>query len=292
MQVDLDASQLDVQDLLKLAGQQAPVTGTLAANVKVHGTELSPIGQGKVSLTHITAYDQPVNSATLTFDGTGDEVHGDLGVQLPAGDVESKVSIRPRQKSYNAQLTASGIRLDQLQTLKAQNIAATGVVGIKANGAGTFDNPQLDATLQIPQIEIQNQKIADVNLQMNVANHLATANLTSSAVGTAIRANAKVNLTGDYPADATLDTQAIPLQPIFAIYAPAAGRGFDRTNRGARHTSWAAQKQEAVGGARHDSDTEAGLRQYHPVSRDFADPGGLQRHRSYAAAFGSQGHGY
>ncbi len=220
LQVDLDASQLDVQDLVKLSGQQAPVTGTLNANVKVHGTELSPVGQGNVSVTHITAYEQPVTSATLTFAGTGDEVHGDLGVQLPAGNVQSKVSLHPRQKSYNAQLTASGIRLEQLQALKAQKIDARGVASISAHGAGTFDNPQLDATLQIPQIDIQNQKIAEVNLQMNVANHLATANLTSSAVGTAIRANAKVQLTGEYAADATLDTQAIPLQPIFAIYAP------------------------------------------------------------------------
>jgi translocation and assembly module TamB len=220
LEVDLDASQLDVQDLVKLSGQQAPVTGTLAAKVHVHGTSLSPIGQGNVSLTHVTAYDQPVTSATLTFAGTGDEVHGDLGVQLPAGNVQSKVSIRPREKSYNAQLTAAGIRLDQLQALKAQKVDATGVVSIKATGQGTFDNPQLDATLQIPQIDVQNQTIKDVNLQMNVANHLATANLSSTAVGTAIRANAKVNLTGDYQADATLDTQAIPLQPIFAIYAP------------------------------------------------------------------------
>jgi translocation and assembly module TamB len=220
LQVDLDASQLDVQDLLKLSGQQVPVTGTLAAKVRLHGTELSPIGQGNVSLTHVTAYDQPLTSATLSFDGTGEEVHGDLGVELPAGKVQSKMTIRPRQKSYNAQLTASGIRLDQLQALKAQNIDARGVVGIKANGAGTFDNPQLDANLQIPEIDIQNQKIAGVNLQMNVANHLATANLTSSAVGTVIRANARVNLTGDYVTEATLDTQAIPLQPIFAIYAP------------------------------------------------------------------------
>jgi translocation and assembly module TamB len=220
LQLDLDAAQMDVQDLVKLAGQQLPVTGTLAATVRVHGTELSPVGQGNISVTHITAYEQPINSATLTFAGTGDEVHGDLGVQLPAGNVQSKVSIRPRAKSYNAQLTASGIRLDQLQALKAQNIAATGVVSLKANGTGTFDNPQLDATLQIPQIEIQNQKIADVNLHMNVANHLATANLTSAAVGTVIRANAKINLTGDYQAEATLDTQSIPLQPIFAIYAP------------------------------------------------------------------------
>ena len=221
LQVDLDASQMDVEELVKLSGQNVPVTGTLAANIKVHGTELSPIGQGNISVTHITAYDQPVTSATLRFDGTGEEVHGDLGVQLPAGNVQSKVSIRPRQKTYNAQLTASDIRLDQLEALKAQNIAAKGVVSIQAKGAGTFDNPQLDATLQIPQIEIQDQKIAQVNLQMNVANHLATANLTSAAVGTQIRANAKVNLTGDYAADATLDTQTIPLQPIFAIYAPA-----------------------------------------------------------------------
>jgi translocation and assembly module TamB len=220
LQVDLDASQLDVQDLVKLSGQQVPVTGTLTANIKVHGTQLSPVGQGKVSITHITAYEQPVMSATLNFDGTGDEVHGDLGVELPAGDIHSKMSVRPRQKSYNAQLTASGIRLDQLQAIKAKNIDARGVVSIQAQGAGTFDNPQLDATLQIPQIDIQNQKIAQVNLQMNVADHLATADLRSSAVGTAIRANAKVHLTGDYPADATLDTQAIPLQPIFAIYAP------------------------------------------------------------------------
>jgi translocation and assembly module TamB len=220
LQVDLDATQLDVQDLVKLSGQQVPVTGTLNANLKVHGTELSPVGQGNVSVTHMTAYEQPVTSATLTFAGAGDEVHGDLGVQLPAGDVQSKVSLHPRQKSYNAQLTASGIRLEQLQALKAQKIDARGVVSVSAQGAGTFDNPQLDATLQIPQIDIQNQKIADVNLQMNVVNHLATANLTSSAVGTAIRANAKVQLTGEYPADATLDTQAIPLQPIFAIYAP------------------------------------------------------------------------
>ena len=220
LQVDLDAAQLDVQDLVKLSGQRAPVTGILTANVKLHGTELSPVGQGRVSVTHITAYEQPVTSATLNFAGTGDEVHGDLGLQLPAGDVQSKVSIRPRQKSYNAQLTGSGIRLDQLQAIKAKNIDARGVVSIQAQGAGTFDNPQLDATLQIPQIDIQNQQIAQVNLQMNVADHLATANLTSSAVGTAIRANAKVHLAGDYPADATLDTQAIPLQPIFAIYAP------------------------------------------------------------------------
>ena len=218
--MNLDASQLDVQNLVKLSGQQVPVTGTLSANVKVHGTQLNPVGEGNVSLTHVTAYEQPITSARLNFAGTGDEVNGTLGVQLPAGTVQSKVTIQPRQKHYVAQLTAEGIKLEQLQALKAQNVDATGTVTMHATGQGTFDNPGLDATLEIPQIAIQNQKISDVLLKMNVANHLATANLTSSAVGTPVRANAKVSLVGDYPADATLDTQSIALQPIFAIYAP------------------------------------------------------------------------
>ena len=271
---------------------EVPVTGTLAANIKVHGTELSPIGQGNVSVTHITAYDQPVTSATLRFDGTGEEVHGDLGVQLPAGNVQSKVSIRPRQKTYNAQLTASDIRLDQLQALKAQNIAAKGVVSIQAKGAGTFDNPQLDATLQIPQIEIQDQKIAQVNLQMNVANHLATANLTSAAIGTQIRANAKVNLTGDYAADATLDTQTIPLQPIFAIYAPAQADDLSGQTEVHGTLHGPLKNKKAVGSTHNDSDAEAGLQQHHSVSRDRAHPGGLQGQRGDLAAVGPQGHGY
>ena len=55
---------------------------------------------------------------------------------------------------------------------------------------------------------------------MNVANHAADATLQSFAVGTSIQAKATINLTGDYLSDATVDTQAIPLQPLFAVYAP------------------------------------------------------------------------
>ncbi len=221
IQVELTASQMDIAELEKLAGSQVPVTGTLAANVTLHGTELQPVGQGNVSLTRLVAYDEPINSAKVTFAGTGDEVHGDLAVALPAGTVQSTVSVRPQQRTYTARLSSSGIRLDQLQALKSRNVDAKGVLNLNASGQGSFDNPQMDATLQIPQLVVQNQTITGLNLKMDVANHVATANLASSAVNTSIAANAKVNLTGDYMADAKLDTQSIPLQPLLAVYAPS-----------------------------------------------------------------------
>ncbi len=220
VQVNLNASQLNVTDLTKAAGVQVPVTGLLAANLNMHGTELHPIGEGNLSLSHLTAYNEPVRSAQLVFSGTGDEVHGNLEISLPAGRMQSTMSVRPREKSYVAQVTANDIRIEKLETLKARNLDANGGVTLHANGKGTFDNPQVDATLQIPELLVQKQAIRSLNLQMNMANHLATANLTSQAINTSIRGNAKVNLTGDYLVDATLDTQAIPLQPLAAIYAP------------------------------------------------------------------------
>ena len=56
----------------------------------------------------------------------------------------------------------------------------------------------------------------------NLANHIANATLQSSAVNTSIQAKAKIELTGDYLADATLDTLGIPLGPLIAVYAPQA----------------------------------------------------------------------
>src|SRR5260370_9695427 len=118
VQVDLDASQSDIADLVKLAGQQIPATGTLAANVKLHGTQLNLIGEGNVSLANLVAYDQPFQFAKVTFSDNGDEVHGNLAVQLPAGDLQGKVSVRPQHRTYTVQLAAAGIRLDRRHPLK------------------------------------------------------------------------------------------------------------------------------------------------------------------------------
>ena len=220
LQVQLNASQLDISELAKLAGQQAPVTGTLAANVNMHGSVQNPIGNGNVSLTKAAAYGEPLNTAKITFDGTGDEAHAHLDLASPAGNINGKVTVSPNRKTYTAELTSSGIHLDKIQQLQSTSAKPTGVVAINAKGQGTFDNPGLDATIEIPTLAVQKQTITNIQLHANVANHIATAQLTSSAVNTAIKANAKILLTGDYPADATFDTQGIPLAPILAVYAP------------------------------------------------------------------------
>lgn len=224
--LELNASQLDIGQLTKLAGQDIPVTGNLSANIDIHGSVMAPDGNGSVTLTKAVAYGEPITSARVSFDGSGDQANAKLYLSAPAGNIEAKLTTSPNNRTYSAELTSSGIHLDKLQSLGKSSGQFSGVVSISAKGQGTFDNPQLDATVQIPSLVVQQQTtISDIHLQANVADHQATVQLTSSAVGAAIKANAKVALTGDYLADATLDTQNFQLGPLLAAYAPGESDG-------------------------------------------------------------------
>ncbi len=221
IQLLLNATQVNVENLAKLAGAQAPVAGTLAANVSVQGSEVNPVGQGSLSLTRTRISSEPVQAVNLKFHGTGNELHANLNVRTPAGAAQGVLAYFPKEQRYQAELQALGIRLDQLQTIKARNLQVAGVLDIRANGQGKVDNPELAATVESPQLKVRHQTLGDLRLQANFANHVADIALDTRAVNTFVTARARVNTTGDYQTDAKIDTQTIPLQPLVALYSPA-----------------------------------------------------------------------
>ena len=220
IQADITASQMNLADIERLAQQDIPVSGILSVNLHVHGSELNPQGGGDITVSKGAAYGEPFQAVKVNLSGSGEEAHANLQVQTQAGGVQGNFSVRPKERSYTAELTSAGIHLDQVQALKARNIDAKGVLTLHANGQGTLDNPGLNATLEIPALAIQNQKISTIKLQANVANHVANATLASSAINTSLQAKARVELTGDYMADVSLDTQKIALQTLLAAYSP------------------------------------------------------------------------
>ncbi len=219
--VALNGSQLNVENLTKAAGVQAPVTGTLSLNVQAHGTQLNPVGNGNIELSQGKVAGETVQLATVKFQGNGDTVHTTLAFRIPAGSANGTADYFPKQQGYDAKLQANGIRLEQLQSVKAQNLQLTGVVNVSASGKGTLNDPQLVASVTVPQLAVQGQTIQNIKLQANVANHVADVSLDSQAVNTSIRGRGRINLTGDYETVAALDTQSIPLAPLIAAYAPA-----------------------------------------------------------------------
>jgi translocation and assembly module TamB len=219
-QVTVNAQKLDAGPLVRLAGSTQPVSGTLNANLQAHGTELNPLGNGRVELLRANVAGEPVQSAQAQFDGDGNAAHVRLKVTMPAGATTGTVTYYPRQRAYEAQLESRNFKLDQLQTVKAHNLSIAGAMNLVASGRGTLDDPQLTASLEIPRLQAQGQTIDHLSLHANVARHALIATLNASVMGTNVQGKAAVQLTGDYAADVALDTQQIPLQPLLAVYAP------------------------------------------------------------------------
>jgi translocation and assembly module TamB len=220
IRIQLTASQVNIAELEKLTDQSLPITGILNAGLSLQGNEMNPTGNGEVTLTHAKAYEQPFPLAKLVFSSGSDEVHGILTIAMPAGDIQGKVSIRQREKTYQTELEARGIELNELQAISAKQIDLSGTAAVTVKGSGSFSNPQLDGTLQIPKLVLHGQTVTGINLHMNVENHVADATLRSTAVNTSVDAKAKIQLTGDYLIDASVNTQQIPLAPLVCVYAP------------------------------------------------------------------------
>jgi translocation and assembly module TamB len=218
--VNLSASQVSIADLEKLANTNYPVTGTLALNVAVHGSQLNPVGQGTITITKAKISTEPIQNLNMKFQGDGNNVTANLTVQMPAGTARADVDYLPKTQGYRAQVQAQNFRLEKLQSIAARNMGIAGAVNLNVKGQGTVKDPQLEATLEIPQLQMKQQTVQGIKLQTTVQNHIATIALDSDVAKTFIRAHGTVGIETPYMADVKLDTGKIDFQPLMALYAP------------------------------------------------------------------------
>jgi translocation and assembly module TamB len=220
-QVRFSASQINAADLLKSAGSTAAVSGILSADITASGTQLAPLGHGTIGLASARISGEPIRAIDLKFQGTGNQVNANLNIDLPAGPVNGNVVYEPNSQAYTAELHAPGIHLDQLETVKARNLQIQGVLDVNVSGRGTIQDPQMQAVIEVPQLQIRDQTIRALKLQSSVANHVANFTLDSEMLNTRAGGHGTIQLTGDYQTDASFDTQSIPLAPLVEIYAPS-----------------------------------------------------------------------
>ncbi|MGH9502831.1 MAG: translocation/assembly module TamB domain-containing protein [Terriglobales bacterium] len=221
--LQLTASGLSASELAKVAGVTTQVDGTFSATVTASGTQLAPLGHGKLELTHASVADEPIKTATVRFDANGTTISAKIDADLPAGSATGNVKYAPEQQRYELEVHADGIKLAQLDHVKDRNLQVAGTVNLNASGQGTLQDPNLLAVLEVPQLQVRGQAINNLKLTANVANRVAKLDLTSQMLGSHAEGHGTVQLKGDYPVDFALDTQILPLQPVFAIYAPTQG---------------------------------------------------------------------
>jgi translocation and assembly module TamB len=216
-EIDLNATELNISDLMSMAGSKAPITGMLSARLSLRGSKDTLAGQGTVTLTRAEVAGEPLQLLSLNFQGYGNEVHAHLDAYSPAGRVQGDVTYSPQRKAYDGQVQTTNINLGQLQTFRTRNIQITGALNLTAKGSGTLDDPGLDLVAGVQGLQIQNHSLSGISIRANIAHHAGNITLDSAA----FEGRGKVELTGAYFTEATIATKTISLAPLLAMYFPA-----------------------------------------------------------------------
>ena len=217
---NLSVRQMAVNQLQKFAKLDYPVSGNLSADISVRGSQLNPTGNGSAQISQARVYEQTVQNLSLQFQAAGNSVKSTLTVKLPAGSATAHLVYYPKNQGYELQMNAPGINLARLDAVQQRNLALTGTLTASASGKGTLQDPQLMATVQIPQLQVRQASVKAIKAQMNLADHHANLTLDSEFANAFVRARSEVNLTGDYYTVAAIDTKGLPLEPLIALYKP------------------------------------------------------------------------
>ena len=156
-QVDLTASSLQMATVSEFIGRSLPMTGTINATAHLHGAVMAPAGNASIHLTNASAFGELISQAKVDLTGSGNQIQASASVQLAAGSIEAQVTTDPHARTYNAQVTSSGIDVAKLETVKARGLDAKGVVGIHAHGQGSYDDPAVNAEFEVPTLTVSGQ---------------------------------------------------------------------------------------------------------------------------------------
>ncbi|MGB8131510.1 MAG: translocation/assembly module TamB domain-containing protein [Candidatus Angelobacter sp.] len=218
---NISGSQISIADLERLANKSYPVSGTLALNVALHGSQLNPVGQGTLTVTKAKVSTESIQNLNVKFQGDGNTVKANMTVQMPAGSARADVDYFPKTEGYDAHVQSQNFRLEKLQTVIAKTMQIAGGVNLNVTGKGTVKDPQLQASIEVLQLQIQKQTVQGLKFQTTVQNHVATIALDSDIEKVSLKARGTVGIETPYMADIHLDSGKINLQPLVALYAPA-----------------------------------------------------------------------
>lgn len=222
---NLSVQRLSITDLQHLANLQYPVSGDLSAHISLDGTQLNPSGSGSADIANARAYGEPIQTLALKFQAANGSITSTLNATASAGSANTSLTYIPKTRAYKVKFDAPALVLQKLHRLQG-NQAMKGTVSISASGEGTIDDPQLTALIQIPRLEMQQKSIAGLKANVQIANRRANLALDTELSQATLHAHARIDLTGDYQTDVSVDTSAIPVDALLTTFSSTVPEGF------------------------------------------------------------------
>jgi translocation and assembly module TamB len=228
----LNVRGADVKTLLADAGVKQDTTGTASAAIQVRGTFGAPVADIQLDVNRPAAFGEQLDGLHATVHyagGSFDVVSGDARLgQARVSFAGAYTRTTPDWKNGRLRFTASstGLRLEQIQRLKAYASGLTGMLAAKATGAAEIRNGDFDLTTLDSEVNAQNVALdgsaigsatASARTRANTLHVRASGNMRGSKFSGA----GEWRLEGDYPGRGEIQFSPITFAALQAVAAAA-----------------------------------------------------------------------
>ncbi|MGH9449163.1 MAG: translocation/assembly module TamB domain-containing protein, partial [Terriglobia bacterium] len=135
---------------------------------------------------------------------------------------KAKLIYYPQNQGYEGQVELTDISLQKLEIVQQRHLGVSGTITASAHGRGTLKSPELEASLEVPQLKIGQEAVTGVAAKASVAHHVATVALAANVSTAPVEAHGTIDLSDDYQANLTFSTGVIPVGPLLANVLPEA----------------------------------------------------------------------
>ncbi len=214
-----------VEDLLALAGAQAPATGSVTGQVKLKGTQKDPRGAGAVEVRHGVAWGEPfdsLRSALLFEDG---EIRA-TGLRLTKGkgSVSGNTAYHHDRRAFRFDL--KGEKMWSAQT------PWSGSAGFTLAGAGqlaadsSVEKLTGEGTVEVEGLVIEGRRLGNLSATARATGTDVAIALRSNVLGSGVTGQGDVSVRRPYRVLGRVEFQGLDLAAIPELRVQGSADGF------------------------------------------------------------------
>ncbi|HSS97007.1 MAG TPA: translocation/assembly module TamB domain-containing protein, partial [Terriglobales bacterium] len=215
----VNASHVDLAEMLTLAGYDYPVRGTIDFHTALSGTRSALHGQGNVAITNANAYGMDVLSVRAQLQFTDDQASlQDISIAQADQKITGSALYKLSSRAFQFDLTGANLNLASFPQASAHNVALEGRTDFHAAGAGTVDAPVINANLSLHNIVVNGQSFGNSTFEAKTQG--TTLHLTghSKYELAEMTTDGTVQLRNDWPCNIKLHLSQVNADPLLRVY--------------------------------------------------------------------------
>ncbi len=226
IQASVEVKDADIAQWMALTGRNYPVSGTLNLHAQTGGTIGDLNGSGQISITGGSVYGEQYRSLTSDVQFRGKEVSAShLLFAMDGGRITGEGGYDFAAKNAHFDVQGSGFELGHIKRLENAQYPVMGTVDFEAKGSGTLEAPSLQASLHVRGMRLAREWTGSADAEAHTQGHTLLLHMTSRVNTSELDLSGEAQLTGDYPAQASLKIANFDIDPLLRTFSVTGIRG-------------------------------------------------------------------